>query len=104
MKDYVNIKTNQEGLFALFRLLENSGLNTVAEECQKLSAKQDWISLANVLLQSHYDKRYDRSIQRHKRQTIMEFALPDLRSKNFKSLAKKISETHRHLGNVLYKK
>ena len=89
LNDYVNIKTNQEGLFALSGS-ENSGLNTVAEECQKLSAKQDWISLANVLLQSHYDKRYDRSIQRHKRQTIMEFALPDLRSKNFKSLAKKL--------------
>jgi hypothetical protein len=93
LKDYVNIKTNQDGLFALFRLLEKSGLNTVAEECQNLSAKQDWISLANVLLKSHYDKRYDRSIKSHERQTIMEFALPDLRPKNFKSLAKTISET-----------
>ena len=94
LKDYVNIKTNQEGLFALFRLLENSGLNAVAEECQNLIAKQDWISLANVLLESHYDKRYDRSIKSHERHTIMEFALPDLRPKNFKSLAKTISETH----------
>jgi len=93
LKDYVNLKTNQEGLFALFRILEKSGLNTVAEECRNLSAKQDWVSLANILLQSHYDKRYDRSIRSHERQIIMEFALPDLRSKNFKSLAKTISET-----------
>jgi len=93
LKDYVNLKTNQEGLFALFRILEKSGLNTVAEECRNLSAKKDWVSLANVLLHSHYDKRYDRSIKSHERQTIMEFALPDLRPKNFKSLAKTISET-----------
>ena len=93
LKDYVNLTTNQKGLFALLQLLEKSGLHTVAEKCRIFIAEEDWTSLANMLLQSHYDKKYDRSIKSLGRKTIMELALPDLKQKNFKSLAKIISKT-----------
>ena len=90
LKNYVSLKKNPEGLFQLFRLLEKSGLNSVSKKCRKFITEQDWVSLANALLQSHYDKRYDRSINNNERQIIKEFQLPELNTKSFRSVAEKI--------------
>ena len=91
LKNYVSLKKNPEGLFQLFRLIEKSGLNSVSKKCRKFITEQDWVSLANALLQSHYDKRYDRSINNNKREIIMEFQLPELNQQSFSSVAREIS-------------
>ena len=92
LKNYVSLKKDPEGLFQLFRLLEKSGLNSVSEKCRKFIREKDWESLANALLQSHYDKRYDRSINNNDREIIMEFQLPELNHRYFRSVAEKISK------------
>ena len=89
---YVSLKKNPEILFELFRFLEKSGLNEVSKKCRQYVTAQDWVPLAKLLLQSHYDKRYDRSIESCERQTIMEIELPELTQISFRSAAKKISE------------
>ncbi len=92
LKDYANLKKDPEGLFELFRLLEKSGLNAVSTRCRKLVAEQDWKSLANTLLHSHYDKRYDRSFTNYERQIIMEIELLELNHTCFRSIAQQISK------------
>ena len=90
LKHYANLKKTPEALFELFRLLEKSGSNVTANRCKEFVSAQDWISLANVLLQLHYDKRYDSSMKRCQRKTIMEFELPVINYSSFRSVAEKI--------------
>ena len=93
LNNYVSLKQNPAALFKLFRFLEKSGLNEVSKKCSEYVTARDWRPLANLLLHSHYDKRYDRSIKIFGRQTIMEIELPELNQMFFRSVAKKISET-----------
>ena len=91
LDQYGSLKKNPEVLFELFRFLERSGLNAIAKKCHAFVTARDWISLAKLLLQSHYDKRYDRSMKGCGRQTILEIELPALNQMAFRSIADQIS-------------
>ena len=91
VKNYPDIQKQTEKLLPLFHLLERSESSTLVKNCGKQLRAKDWEGLAITILNSHYDKRYDRSIMRCGRKTIAELELNELNQKNFRNIAKKLS-------------
>ncbi len=91
VKNYPDIQKETEKLLPLFHLLERSESSTLVKNCGKQLRAKDWEGLAITILNSHYDKRYDRSIMRCGRKTIAELELNELNQKNFRNIAKKLS-------------
>ena len=93
LDNYTEIQQNSQILEPLFKNFEQSGQTNLAQLCKYELRKGNWESLAELLLQSHYDKKYDRSIGYHGCDNILALELDELNDNHFRQAAKKISET-----------
>ena len=92
LNNYTELQRDPEILERLFQNFNRSGQTTLAQLCKDELSAGNWESLAEILLQSHYDKKYDRSIGHHGYDNILAIELNKLDDNNFKIAAKKISE------------
>ena len=92
ISNYTELKQNPQILDRLFENFKKSGQSNLAQLCRDKLSAGDWESLAEILLRSHYDKKYDRSIKYHKCHNILAIELDKLDYNNFSQAARQISE------------
>ena len=96
LDNYIELQQNPQILEPLFKNFKQSGQINLAQLCKDALSKGNWECLAELLLQSHYDKKYDRSIGFHGSDNILALELDELDDDHFRQAAKKISETCLH--------
>ena len=92
LNNYKELQQDPKILEPLFKNFKQSGQVTLAQLCKDQLSAGNWESLAEILLQSHYDQKYDRSIGHHGFDNILSIELNDLDDINFRTAAQKISE------------